>query len=363
MGDSPVIRARGLSKSYLVPKKPNGAGPLARLWKSFFPDLEPFRALKGVDLEVGRGEFIGYIGPNGSGKSTTIKCLTGVLTPSDGEVEVLGFVPWRDRGEYTKHIGVIFGQKTLLFWDLAVIESMLLFRDVYSVPQKDFQSRLEEFTEVLELGPLLDRPVRKLSLGERMRCEIAASLLHSPRVLFLDEPTIGLDALAKESIRAFLRRYHEQEGLTILLTTHQMEDIETLCTRVVVLGNGEKIFDGALADLKARYVPTREIKVLFSEVLDPARLERTLALLDVRRRGSDAITAVLDTRKAATGEVVAELTASLRIVDLTISEPTLETVVKYIYSGEPAGRAGSCSSDPRNDEMARAPDEAASGKQ
>ncbi|MBI4867387.1 MAG: ATP-binding cassette domain-containing protein [Candidatus Wallbacteria bacterium] len=346
MADSPVIRARALTKSYLVPKRPNGAGPLRKLWKSFFPDLEPFVALKGVDLEVGPGEFIGYIGPNGSGKSTTIKCLTGVLTPTEGEVDVLGFVPWRDRAEYTRQIGVIFGQKTLLFWDLAVIESMLLFRDVYAVPEREFRRRLEEFTELLELGPLLDRPVRKLSLGERMRCEIAASLLHSPRVLFLDEPTIGLDALAKESIRAFLRRYHEQEGLTILLTTHQMEDIETLCNRVVVLGSGEKIFDGALAELKARYVPTREIKVLFSEVLDAERLERALAPLAVHRRGNDALTTVLDTRQASTGDVVRELTASLRIVDLTISEPTLETVVKYIYNsgatpepGAPQGRA------------------------
>ncbi len=340
MSAPPVIQVRQLSKDFKVPGKSNGGGRLRKLWKSFFPDLVRFRAIDGIELHVQPGEFVGYIGPNGSGKSTTIKCLTGVLTPSEGQVEVLGYVPWRDRAEYTRHIGVIFGQKTLLFWDLAVIESMLLFRDVYSVPEREFRKRLDTFTELLDLGPLLDRPVRKLSLGERMRCEIAASLLHSPRVLFLDEPTIGLDALAKESIRAFLRHYHQVEGLTILLTTHQMEDIETLCSRVVVLGDGRKIFDGALADLKARYVPTREIKVLFSEVTDAARLEATLGPLDVRHRGPDALTVVLDTRRDSTGEVVGALTSSLKIADLTISEPTLETVVKYIYTGGNGRAAG-----------------------
>ena len=204
--------------------------------------------------------MVGYIGPNGAGKSTTIKMLTGILVPSSGDVLANGFMPWKQRTAYVKNIGVVFGQRTQLWWDIAVIESFKLLRRIYDVSQRDFDERMELFNQVLNIREYLNTPVRKLSLGERMRCDLAAALLHNPPILFLDEPTIGLDVVAKDNIRQFLRTINQRFRTTVLLTTHDLDDIEELCRRIMIIDRGQLLYDGSLALLKERLLRTKQIK-------------------------------------------------------------------------------------------------------
>ncbi len=212
---------------------------------------ETVRAVDGIDLEVEPGEVVGYIGPNGAGKSTTIKLFTGILVPTAGEIRVNGFVPWRERRRFVRTIGAVFGQRTQLWWDIAARESFRLLARIYQLDEADFRAQLRLLAEVLDLDPLLSVPVRKLSLGQRMRCELAAALLHRPSLLFLDEPTIGLDVLAKEAVRDFLREMNRRQGTTIFLTTHDLGDIEAVCRRAVVLDRGRIVYDGSVAGLRA----------------------------------------------------------------------------------------------------------------
>ena len=231
------------------------------------------RALDGVSFSLEPGELVGYIGPNGAGKSTTVKVLAGILVPDSGKVEVRGVVPWKRRIEHVSSIGVVFGQRTQLWWDLPVIESFELIRDIYRVPPDRYRVTLDELVELLDLAPLLDTPVRQLSLGQRMRSDLAASLIHSPALLFLDEPTIGLDAVSKLAVRDFLRRTNREKGVTIILTTHDMDDIEALCNRVMVIGNGKILSDGPLENLRAFVTRERKLVVHLEhdgvEVSDP----------------------------------------------------------------------------------------------
>lgn len=246
-----IIRARGLIKEFKIFRRREGV-------KGAFRDLfhRNYQVLKAVDqinLSINKGEIVGYIGANGAGKSTTIKMLTGILVPTGGELIVDGFHPHKQRENYTRNIGVVFGQRSQLWWDIAVIESFRLLQKIYRVPDEDFKSRLAYFGEILALGDLLHLPVRKLSLGQRMRCELAGSLLHNPAILFLDEPTIGLDVLAKARIREFLREINERYQTTIMLTTHDLGDIEALCSRVIILDKGKILFDGTLAGLRENW--------------------------------------------------------------------------------------------------------------
>jgi ABC-2 type transport system ATP-binding protein len=285
-------------------------------------------ALAGIGFTIEPGELVGYVGPNGAGKSTTIKILSGILVPDSGRCEVLGFVPWKQRVEYVSRIGVIFGQRTQLWWDLPVIESFDLLRHIYRVPEETYRPIRDELIAMLELEPLLDTPVRQLSLGQRMRCDVAAALLHAPRLLFLDEPTIGLDAIAKLAVRDFIRRLNREQGVTVILTTHDMDDIEALCQRVLVIGDGRILVDGPLSALRGRVLGERRLTLDLvderEEVSDPA----------VRLIGRDGarVQLAFDPADVSTTDLISRLTARHLVRDLFVENPPIEEVVARLYA-------------------------------
>jgi ABC-2 type transport system ATP-binding protein len=246
-----MIKVQNLSKTYRVAKRASGLGNAFRAL--FKPEYEKIEALKSISFEIGQGEIVGYIGPNGAGKSTTIKVMSGILVPDGGSCEILGRTPWKERVAHVREIGVVFGQRSQLLWDVPVIDSFELIRDIYKVPLNLFRESLLELVEVLKIGDLLDSPARGLSLGQRMRCELAASLLHGPRILFLDEPTIGLDAVAKLAVRDFIRKINKEKGVTVILTTHDVHDIEALAERVILIGKGSILYDGSFESMRARH--------------------------------------------------------------------------------------------------------------
>ena len=242
-----MITMENVCKSYRIAKR--NAGFTEACKALFHREYQVIDALKNVSFTISDGEMVGYIGPNGAGKSSTIKILSGILTPDSGKVLVDGRTPWKNRIAHVREIGVVFGQRSQLWWDVPVIDSFELLKDIYSVPNQTYHENLEELTETLNLRELLRTPVRQLSLGQRMRCEIAASLLHSPKVLFLDEPTIGLDAVSKLAVRDFIQQLNREEKTTVILTTHDMQDIEALASRVILIGKGRILLDGTLEDL------------------------------------------------------------------------------------------------------------------
>src|ERR1700731_1009147 len=263
MASEPLISVCELSKQFRTYRRREGLwGGVQNL---FHREHQYVTAVDRVSFSIQRGEMVGYIGPNGAGKSTTIKMLTGILVPSSGEIVVNNFVPWRQRTAYVKTIGVVFGQRTQLWWDIAVIESFKLLRRIYDVSQRDFDERMEAFNQILGIRDYLHTPVRKLSLGERMRCDLAAALLHHPPLLFLDEPTIGLDVVAKDHIRHFLRAINRQFQTTVLLTTHDLDDIEELCRRLLIIDRGRVLYDGPLALLKQKLLRTKQIKFVLKD--------------------------------------------------------------------------------------------------
>ena len=232
-------------------ERPEGRWALLR--SAFFRNARRVDALDGIGFTIAEGEIVGYIGPNGAGKSTTVKVMSGILTPDSGECVIMGRTPWKERVEHVAQIGVVFGQRSQLWWDVPVSDSFALLKDIYGIPGAAFSKRSSELIGALDIGGLLKTPVRQLSLGQRMRCELVAALLHNPRILFLDEPTIGLDAVAKLTLRDFLKQENKRSGVTMLLTTHDMDDVEALCPRVMVVGRGRILYDGAIAGLRERY--------------------------------------------------------------------------------------------------------------
>lgn len=243
-----MITVENVCKTYKIAKR--NAGFKEACKALFHREYEEIHALDHVSFTIQDGEMIGYIGPNGAGKSSTIKILSGILTPDSGTCQINGRIPWKDRIRHVKEIGVVFGQRSQLWWDVPVTDSFELLKQIYSIPDSTYQSNLDELTQLLELKELLRTPARQLSLGQRMRCEIAASLLHSPKILFLDEPTIGLDAVSKLAVRDFIRRQNERHGTTVILTTHDMQDIEALTKRIILIGKGKVLLDGTLDDIK-----------------------------------------------------------------------------------------------------------------
>ncbi len=246
-----MITLQNINKTFKVAQRSEGAG--AALKALFKREYKYVHALNDVSFHISEGEIVGYIGPNGAGKSTTIKVMSGILVPSSGQCDIMGFTPWKSRREYVKNIGVVFGQRTQLWWDVPIIDSFELLRDIYKVPQPEYKRNLELLTETISLSEFINTPLRQLSLGQRMRAEIAASLIHSPKVLFLDEPTIGLDAPSKLAVRQFIRNINAETRLTVILTTHDMNDIEALTDRVILIGKGEILHDGSFSAIKSDF--------------------------------------------------------------------------------------------------------------
>ena len=285
------------------------------------------RALDGVSFALDAGELTGYIGPNGAGKSTTVKTLAGILVPDSGRCEVLGRIPWRDRVAHVADIGVVFGQRTQLWWDLPVTESFELLRDIYRVPQRKHVSVRDELIALLNLEPLLDVPVRQLSLGQRMRCDLAAALLHAPSILFLDEPTIGLDAISKLAVRDFVKRLNQERGVTVILTTHDMDDIEALCTRVIVIGDGHILSDGTLSELRNRVTRERWLTVDLVQANDS--IEDPDATV-IRQEGHRVCLA-FDPQRVSSADLIQRVTSAHAIRDLFVENPPIETIIARLY--------------------------------
>ncbi|MBA3397553.1 MAG: ATP-binding cassette domain-containing protein [Deltaproteobacteria bacterium] len=288
------------------------------------------RALDGISFSIDAGELVGYIGPNGAGKSTTVKTLAGILVPDSGRCEVRGRVPWKQRLAHVAELGVVFGQRTQLWWDLPVVESFELLRDIYRVPEDRYVRTRDELIAVLDLGALLDVPVRQLSLGQRMRCDLAAALLHAPPIVFLDEPTIGLDAISKLAVRDFIKRLNRENGVTVVLTTHDMDDIETLCTRVMVIGGGKILSDGTLADLRARVTRERWLTI---DLADGVTWTDEVDATVIRQEGSRVCLA-FDPQVVAPAELIRRVTARYAIRDLFVENPPIETIIARLYAAE-----------------------------
>ena len=313
------IHVDHLQKTFIVRKK-RETGRLLREKETVF-------ALRDLSFEIEKGELVGYIGPNGAGKSTTVKILSGILTPDSGDVSVDGRIPWESRREHVRNIGVVFGQRMQLWWDVPILDSYGLLKEIYRIPDADYRQRLKELTEALQLEDLLRTPLRQLSLGQRMRAELCGSLLHRPGLLFLDEPTIGLDAVSKLALRDFLRWENREHGTTILLTTHDMEDIAALCSRVMVLGHGQKLYDGDLPALLEKYDTSRTVTVRFedSETMPALPEEASLS------REGDLVKVVYAPGQIPTPEILEKLQQAGTIREMTIQPQNIDVLIAAMY--------------------------------
>ena len=306
-----MIDVEGLKKYYKIAKRDKGL--LQTMRGLFNRKYEIRKAVDDISFQIKKGEIVGFIGPNGAGKSTTIKMLSGILYPDEGKLGVNGFVPYKQRKQYVKNIGVVFGQKTQLNWDLPLIESFELMKFIYKIPQEKYEKNLHKFVKLLDMEDFINQPVRQLSLGQRMRGDIVAALLHSPEVVFFDEPTIGLDVVAKEKIRDFIKYMNKTEQTTIIFTTHDMQDIEKVCDRLIIIDSGKKVYDGSIDEIKTKYAYSKTVEMLLED-------------------GTKQIQ-TFDVRKVPMNEVMEKLFAQYHIKDIAICEPEIDAIIRDIYEG------------------------------
>jgi len=327
----PQIVLKGICKYFKVRERPEGRFSVIR--GAFVRNTRIVKALDDISFSIDQGELVGYIGPNGAGKSTTVKIMSGILTPDKGECVIMGRIPWKQRIAHVARIGVVFGQRSQLWWDVPVSDSFDLLKDMYSIPAGDYAKRHKELVEALDIGSLLKTPVRQLSLGQRMRCELAAALLHSPDILFLDEPTIGLDAVSKLALREFLKRKNKEHGVTMILTTHDMDDIESLCSRVMVIGRGKLLYDGCLSELKRQYAPlhcisaTLEGDATLDSMTHGVEVE---GAVDIRAEGN-VIKLFFDPSVTPAHVMVQRLAGRLPLKDIVIEEQDIDEIIAAMY--------------------------------
>lgn len=333
----PLIRVANLVKDFKTYDRRTGlSGAVLDL---FHREYKTLRAVNDVGFTIDRGEMVGYIGANGAGKSTTLKILCGILFPTSGECTVDGRTPWKDREAHVQRIGAVFGQRSQLWWDLAAGESLRLIGRIYGVPDEKVKERLDEFDRILELGAFLKTPVRKLSLGQKMRCELAASLIHEPPIVFLDEPTIGLDVVAKQAIREFLRKINRERNVTMILTTHDLREIEELCKRVLIIDKGKIVFDGSLEGLRAEAVDTVKLRFRLSHTLDASWKPDGLPTrgIDWFPNGAEALAQLRRTAPPRAEVIRAALEHfKAALLDIAIEEPGIEEIVQRIYKSSEA---------------------------
>lgn len=330
----PAIQVTNLHKTFRSKRKAAGMGGSLRALVR--PEYSTVDAVRGLSFEMEQGELLGFIGPNGAGKSTTIKILTGILHPSGGEASVLGFTPWKQRRQLAYQIGTVFGQRPQLWYHLPAIDTFQLFGRIYELPDAEINQRIAFLAEAFEIGNLLETPVRKLSLGQRMRCEVAASLLHRPRLLLLDEPSIGLDVVAKQHIRDAIRTMSQEEGVGVLLTSHDASDLEALCHRVIIINHGQIVYQDKVSNLKRRFLTRKIVEVRYAAEVAP---DFALEGMETLKTGRYGVKLAFDARQTPADAVLARLSAAGSLVDITISDPPLEEVIARIYetAQAPAG--------------------------
>lgn len=330
-----IISVEDLKKEYKINVKKEGlTGAFLNL---FNPKYEIKQAVKSVSFNIEEGEMVGYIGSNGAGKSTTIKMLTGILTPTSGKVLVNGFVPTKDRIKNNMKIGAVFGQRTQLWWDIPVIESYKLIQKIYEISDKDYRENIEYFSKTLALNDLLNIPVRQLSLGQKMRCEIAAAFLHNPKIVYLDEPTIGLDFMVKEKIRKFIKQLNKERNTTVILTTHDLQDIEEICDRIIIIDKGSIMFDGRLEKIREDFSKFSVANVLVKEVTP--ELQSFLSNNDLGfgllSTDENMLTITFDKTQITIAGIFQKISDFGTILDLSVEETSIETIVKTLYERKP----------------------------
>lgn len=320
-----IIKFENVSKCFKVAKRPKG------FWnqvKSFFRREYVIKeALKDVSFEIKQGDIVGYIGPNGAGKSTTIKIMSGILTPTSGKCKIAGMVPWKERKKYVKNIGVVFGQRSQLWWDVPVIDSFELLKSIYKIDDETYKKNLENLTQKLKLEEILNVPLRQLSLGQKMKCEIAASLLHNPKILFLDEPTIGLDAVTKLAVRKFIKEVNKEMGVTVILTTHDMSDIDALTNKIILIGKGQILYNGSFVDIKKKYGSEKTINVEFEKEYSKVDLEG----YEIVSHDKNICTYRINNDDFHINKFIKEISKKYKVKDVSISSLNIEQILAKMY--------------------------------
>lgn len=322
-----VVEVKNLKKYYQVHKKEPGLiGSIKSLFARKYEDV---KAVNNISFNIEEGELVGFIGPNGAGKTTTLKCLSGLLYPTSGKISVLGFNPWERKGEFLRQISLVMGQKNQLWWDLPPMETFILNKEIYEVPDEQFKKTLDGLVKLLEVEDILKIQVRKLSLGQRMKCELIAALLHSPKVLFLDEPTIGLDVVMQKKMRDFIKEYNRRYKATIILTSHYMGDVQELCQRVLIIDKGKLVFDGQLSEIVQKYADYKLISVILAREVDPKILN---GIGKVKEFNYPKL--ILTVKRNETSKLAAKVLEKLPVADLNIEEPPIEDIIRKLFTGK-----------------------------
>lgn len=325
-----IIDVQNISKTFKITKRKTGFnGALANI---FHPEHEYKKAVNDISFNIKEGEMVGFIGPNGAGKSTTVKMLSGILYPDSGNINIAGYIPHKQRKEYVANIGVVFGQKSQISWDLSPLDSYEVIKHIYKIPDKKYKENIERFTELLDMQKFINQPVRQLSLGQRMRADIAAALLHSPKIVFFDEPTIGIDVVGKEKIRSFIKTLNKTDNITMIFTTHDMQDIEKTCERLIIIDDGKKLYDGSLDAIKSNYVSSRIIEAEFEQLPEKIDIpDVTVSDVD-KNRMKKFIT--FDTSKIGINSLMSTLLNNYNIKDISVKEPEIDAIISDIYQGK-----------------------------